>query len=91
MLIKLKNPLKVKVNLAATGYAVESFNSNTGLLTVKGDEKYVGAEITVTAVDERYNLIDTAVIKVAEGASKLAFATKTAEVKSKQQNQSKCC
>ena len=78
---KVEKSAKGKVNLAATGYAVEDFNSNSGLLTVKGDEKYVGAEITVTAVDERYNLIDTAVIKVANGASELAFATKTAEVK----------
>ena len=78
---KVEKSAKGKVNLAATGYAVESFNSNNGLLTVKGDEKYVGAEITVTAVDERYNLIDTAVIKVAEGATELAFASKTAEVK----------
>ena len=77
---KVEKSAKGKVNLAATGYAVEDFNSNTGLLTVKGDEKYVGAEITVTAVDERYNLIDSAVIKVANGASELAFASKTAEV-----------
>ena len=78
---KVEKKATGKVNLAATGYAVESFNSNTGALVVKGDEKYVGAEISVTAVDERYNLIDTATIKVAAGATELAFATKTAEVK----------
>ena len=77
---KVEKKADGKVNLAATGYAVESFNSNSGALLVKGDEKYVGAEISVTAVDERYNLIDTVTIKVAAGASELAFATKTAEV-----------
>ena len=39
-----------------------------------------GAEITITAVDERYNLVDTVVVKVADEAAGLAFATKTAEV-----------
>ena len=69
-----------KVSLAATGYAVANFDANSGTLTVKTDEKYVGSEITITAVDERNNLIATATVKVANDAKELKFATKTAQV-----------
>ncbi len=68
------------VSLAATGYAVANYNSLDGELVIKTDEKYVGNEITITAVDERHNLIATAVVKVADEAKDLKFATKTAEV-----------
>ena len=68
------------ISLAATGYAIANFDSVNGELNVKSDEKYVGSEITITAVDERYNLVDTVVVKVADEAAGLAFATKTAEV-----------
>ena len=71
----------VKVTLAATGYAISNFNSKNGELTAKSDEKYVGNEITITAVDERYNLIATDVVTVADDAKELKFADKTAEVK----------
>lgn len=70
-----------RATLAATGYAIASFNSSTGDLTFKTDEKYVGTTALVTAVDERYNLIASATITVADEASALSFATKTAEVK----------
>ncbi len=72
---------KGKVTLAATGYAVANFDSLKGELTAKTDEKYVGSEITITAVDERHNLVATAVVAVANDAKELKFATKTAEVK----------
>ena len=78
---KVEKSAAGKVTLAATGYAIEDFDSLDGTLTVKSDEKYVGNEITITAVDERYNLIDTVVVTVADDAKELAFATKTAEVK----------
>ncbi len=52
----------------------------TGTVTAKDDEKYVGSEITVTAVDERYNLVNTVDLTVADDARDLKFATKTAEV-----------
>ena len=78
---KVEKDATGKVTLAATGYAIANFDSNTGKLTVKTDEKYVGSEITITAVDERYNLIATAVVAVADEAKDLAFSTKTCEVK----------
>ena len=71
---------------AATGYAVASAEKLTGddagkaKVVVKSDEKYVGAKITVTAVSEKYDLVGTAELTVAEGASEIAFADKTAEV-----------
>ena len=49
-------------------------------ITVKSDEKYVGATIKVTAVSERYNLVASTEITVADEASELAFATKTLSV-----------
>ena len=71
----------VKVSLAANGYAIADFDATTGKLSAKTDEKYVGAEISITAVDERYNLIATDVVTVADDAKELKFADKTAEVK----------
>ena len=71
---------KGKVDLAATGYAVRDFDTTDGTITVKADEKYVGSTITVTAVDERYNLVKTVELTVADEARDLAFSTKTAEV-----------
>ncbi len=65
-------------DFAATGYAVEKVDGNT--ITVKSDEKYVGAKITVTAASSRYNLVSTKELTVAEGASAIKFADKTAEV-----------
>ena len=49
-------------------------------ITVSDDEKYVGSEITVTAVDERYNLVATKTLTVADEAKDLAFSTNTLEV-----------
>ena len=71
---------KGKVDLAATGYGVANFDTEKGTVTAKSDEKYIGSEITVTAVDERYNLIASTVLTVADDAKELKFATKTAEV-----------
>ena len=67
------------VEVVATGYAVESFLYNKAL-TAKSDEKYEGSVITITAVDERYNLIATEDVTIAKAAKELAFATKTAAV-----------
>ncbi len=58
-----KTDAGVKVDLAATGYAVANFDAQTGALTAKTDEKYVGSIITITAVDSRYNLIATDEVK----------------------------
>ena len=78
--------------IAATGYAIAKVytiaDKNTdgtiahkkGNVVVKTDEKYIGSEITVTAVSERYDLVATATIKVTSDAAELAFASKTAEV-----------
>ncbi len=76
------------VDVAATGYAIKNFNNtynaaNKGQfasVAVKSDEKYLGSDITVTAVDERYNLVATATLKVVDEAAELSFSTKTAEV-----------
>ena len=69
-----------KVDLAASGYAVDNFETATGTITAKTDEKYVGSEITVTAVDTRYNLVATATVTVADDAKEIKFTDKTAEV-----------
>lgn len=81
-----------KIDLAATGYAVEAFatsddkaftvNSKTydvkaGTVFAKEDDKYVGQKITVIAVDDRYNLTAKAELVVADEATALAFDTKT--------------
>ena len=71
---------QVKVNMAATGYAVANFNSQNGNLTAKTDEKYVGDIATITAVDERYNLVASTTVKIANDAKDLKFATNKAEV-----------
>ena len=78
------------VELAAKGYAIENFypvekevnkvKHAKGDIEVKTNEKYVGSEIEVTGVSQRYNLIATASIKVTADAAELAFASKTAEV-----------
>ena len=69
-----------KVTLAATGYAISNFNSTTGEIKLKNDEKYVGQTITVNAVDSRYNLVATASLLVADEAQSINFATATAVV-----------
>ena len=66
-----------KVDLAASGYAVKDFDTETGRVSVKDDDKYVGSKITVVAVDDRYNLTAQATLTVADEASALAFDTKT--------------
>ncbi len=66
------------VKVVAAGYAVESFDGAD--LTAKSDEKYEGSVITITAVDERYNLVATEEVTVAKAAKELAFAAKTAAV-----------
>ncbi len=72
--------------IAATGYAISKVytakdgDHKKGNVVVKTDEKYIGSEITVTAVSERYDLVATATIKVTADAAELAFASKTAEV-----------
>ena len=63
------------VNLGYNGYAVRSFDYNTGSFTVDGDEKYLGTKITVTAVAERQNLVSIAELNVAQDGRGLKFAT----------------
>ena len=69
--------------VAISGYAVENVTYETnGLPTikVKDEERYVGSEITVTLVDERYNLVATETLTVADEATDLAFDAETCEV-----------
>lgn len=49
-------------------------------LTAKTDEKYVGNTITITAVDQRYNLVATDEVKVANDAKELSFEKKNLDV-----------
>ena len=65
-------------DFAATGYAIYDLTDRK--ITVKTDEKYVGSKINVTAVSDRYNLVAAVELTVAEGASEIAFASKTADV-----------
>ena len=76
----INNGTVKNATLAASGYAIDSFNAKTGDITVKSDEKYVGATIKVTAVSERYNLVASTEITVADEAASLAFDTKTLDV-----------
>jgi len=69
-----------EVELAANGYAILDFDAETGAVKVKPAEQYVGKEIKVIAVSERYDLTATATIKVTADAAELQFVDKTAEV-----------
>ena len=91
---KVEKDASKDMDFAATGYAIanlgisaddKAYNNSTetakkAKITVKSDEKYVGSTIEVTAVSERYNLVATATLTVADAAKDIAFATKTAEV-----------
>ena len=68
------------VSLAANGYAIQEFDGNTGDVKVKTDEKYLGSAITVTAVDERYNLTASAELRVVAEAAALSFSTDSISV-----------
>ena len=71
------------VEIAVSGYAVADVDRTAAdkpVITVKDDEKYVGSEITITAVDERYNLVASKTLKVANEASELALTAKTTDV-----------
>ena len=71
---------KGKVDLAATGKAIRDFDTTTGQIKVSSDDKYIGSEIVVTAVDDRYNLVASVNLTVADEAKELKFSSKTAEV-----------
>ena len=64
--------------LAATGYAIYSFNGKT--VTLKTDEKYAGQSITLTAVSERYDLVATKEVKIAAEATDIKFTEKSLAV-----------
>ena len=68
------------VELSATGYAIADFNSVTGEITVKDNEKYVSSKITVLAVSTKYNLTDTVELTVANEAAAVKYAKTTADV-----------
>ncbi len=86
---KVEKDASKDMDFAATGYAIATLGDDDkdvsetakkAKITVKTDEKYVGSTIDVTAVSERYNLVATATLTVADAAKDIAFATKTAEV-----------
>ena len=86
---KVEKDASKDMDFAATGYAIATLGTSDvndrdvvkkAKITVKTDEKYVGSTIDVTAVSERYNLVATATLTVADAAKDIAFATKTAEV-----------
>ena len=61
---------------AATGYAVASltdYNNGYASVVAKTDEKYAGTSYTLTAVSERYDLVATKEIKVANEATTIKF------------------
>ena len=66
--------------LAANGYAVDTFTTTTGLLTVEAAEKYVGAKVTVIAVAEKYNLTTAVDLLVANEATGVKYASTEADV-----------
>ncbi len=66
------------VTLAATGYAINSFDGYT--IEVKTDEKYAGSVINLTAVSEKYDLVGTATVTVAAEATDIEFEDKALDV-----------
>ena len=68
------------VTLAASGYAVAGFDKETGKVTVKADEKYVGSKITVAAVSSKYNLTTAVELTVANEASTVKYANTKVDV-----------
>ena len=76
----VKNKIGGDVKLAANGYAVDTFNTTNGLLTVEADEKYVGSKVTVIAVAEKYNLTTSVELLVASEAAGVKYASTEADV-----------
>ena len=69
-----------EVKLSANGYAIDKFTAADGTVKVKADEKYVGSKITVLAVSEKYNLVATAELTVANEAAAVKYANTNADV-----------
>ncbi len=69
-----------EVQVSANGYAVKAFDNNTGKVTVKADEKYVGSVINVLAVSNKYNLTAAVELAVANEASGVKYANTKADV-----------
>ena len=61
-----------RVTLGYSGYAVQNFKKD-GSFDVKGDEKYLGSKITVTAVAEREGLVAKADLTVAQDGRNIKF------------------
>ncbi|MFM9414455.1 copper amine oxidase N-terminal domain-containing protein [Peptococcus simiae] len=64
-----------RVSLGYAGYAVEDFKTEDGSFKVKGDEKYLGSKIVVTAVAEREGLVAKANLTVAQDGRSMKFAS----------------
>ena len=85
---KVEKDASKDMDFAATGYAIATLGDDEATrdvakkatIVVKSDEKYVGSTIDVTAVSERYNLVATATLTVADAAKDIKFADKTADV-----------
>ena len=70
-------------DFAANGYAVSYLTDNgdgTAVIGAKTDEKYAGQSFTVTAVSERYNLVATKDVKIANEATTVKFVDTELEV-----------
>ena len=78
--------LPSEVELSASGYAVSNFTDYVaspeawGKIDVESDEKYVGSTIKVIAVSDRYDLVATTELTVANEAVAVKYATTNAEV-----------
>ncbi len=70
------DPLNITVNNKRTmdGYAGQ------GTVKAKADERYIGSTITVTAVSEKYNLVATTSMVVANEAAEIKYASTDADV-----------
>lgn len=69
-----------KVELGVSGAAVDTFTTTDGTVKIKNDEKYVGKEVTVTAVDKKNNLVATHTFTVADELAGVAFANTNAQI-----------
>ncbi|MFP5522477.1 copper amine oxidase N-terminal domain-containing protein [Peptococcus simiae] len=64
-----------RVSLGYAGYAIYDFKTEDGSFKVKGDEKYLGSKIIVTAVAEREGLVAKAELTVAQDGRSMKFAS----------------
>lgn len=68
-----KTTKSANIKYAINGKGVLNFNSNTGVIAVSTDDKYIGEVLTVTAVDKTNAVSAVATLTIAADAQSLSF------------------